>query len=116
VYNRSEPTVPDGFVDIDDVAAEFDADPNMAPLMEQARRDLAQRFYADQRSLAGLRLQRGWSQARLASEAQTSQSHIARIESGEKDARLDTIMRLARCLNVSVGDLAEILSEARTDR
>jgi ribosome-binding protein aMBF1 (putative translation factor) len=103
-------------VDIEDIAAEYDRDPQMAPLMEQARRELAQRYYSDEPSLAALRLQRGWSQARLASEVHTSQSHIARIESGEADARLDTIVRLARCLNIRIGELAEILSNARAHR
>lgn len=112
-YDRTAPAIPEGFTDIDDLAAEFDSDPSMRPLMEEARKGIAQRFYSDQRTLASLRLERGWSQARLASEVQTSQPHIARIESGEADARLATIARIALCLSVSVGELAEILNRSR---
>jgi len=116
VFDRSiQPPVPEGLVDVDELAAEFDSDPKMRPLMEQARREIAERYYSEETSLAFLRLKRGWSQAKLAAEAHTSQSHIARIESGVADPQLATVMRLAHCLDIGVGKLAEILARGRDE-
>ena len=47
------------------------------------------------RALAGIRKERGYSQAEVANRMKTGQSTVARIESGEYDVRLSTLERYA---------------------
>ena len=44
------------------------------------------------------RIELGWTQAKLAAEADVTQADISRIESGELDARWSTIRRLSVAL------------------
>jgi ribosome-binding protein aMBF1 (putative translation factor) len=53
--------------------------------------------------LVAVRRQRGLSQTEVAARMGTSQSALARLESGQSDARLSTIVRLATALGVDVG-------------
>lgn len=64
--------------------------PGFSGLAEQ-RRDLA-------RNLVALRMDAGLSQTQLAAMMGTSQSAVARIESGDADLRLSTIERYAAAL------------------
>ncbi len=59
--------------------------------LAQRRRDLA----AD---LVSVRLELGLSQTEVAARLQTSQSAVARIESGDADVRLSTLERYAAAL------------------
>ncbi|MGA8417274.1 MAG: helix-turn-helix transcriptional regulator [Candidatus Dormiibacterota bacterium] len=49
-----------------------------------------------------LRVTRGYSQDRLARRAETSQSAIARLETGSAQVRLDTLSRIALALDADV--------------
>jgi transcriptional regulator with XRE-family HTH domain len=57
--------------------------------------------------LRELRVQRDLTQEALALEAGTERSHISALERAEKGPSLGTILRLARALNLSAGELVE---------
>ena len=54
--------------------------------------------------IAELRRAKGWTQERLAGESGITVRTIQRLEAG-KDASLDTISRIAKALDVAVGEL-----------
>jgi ribosome-binding protein aMBF1 (putative translation factor) len=54
------------------------------------------------RSLAAKREELGLSQTSVAAQMNTSQSAIARLESGESDARLSTVERMAAALGLAI--------------
>lgn len=81
--------------------AEFEADGEMAQHLADARRSLGQQLYADEpQTLSALRLAAGFSQTQLAERANTTQPHIAKIESGRTDPGTDTIGRIAQALDI----------------
>ena len=43
---------------------------------------------------------KGWSQAMLCEAAQISQASLSRIEDGEQDATIETLLRIAEVLTV----------------
>lgn len=49
-----------------------------------------------------LRLEKGWSQKRLAEEAGLSQSFIHSVETGEKSPTIRSIRKIAKALGVPV--------------
>jgi len=58
--------------------------------------------------LKQLRKDRGWSQAKLAEEADVTNAYIAQLETGKKkNPSLDVLKRLARALGVPMGELLE---------
>ncbi len=63
--------------------------------------------------LAARRQELGLSQTEVAARMHTSQSAVARLESGELDVRLSTIERYAAALG---HDLDIVLSDRRSDR
>jgi len=87
--------IPD-FLDeiIDESAGE---EPTFPELVEAA---LAQRVLM--RDLAAARVEAQMSQTKLAAAAGTSQSQIARAESGDVDVRLSTVARMAAVLGKRV--------------
>jgi ribosome-binding protein aMBF1 (putative translation factor) len=100
-----------GFRRVQDIVARSESIPERRALIEKGRRQVAKDFYAHERSpLAKLRLSKGWSQSRLASEIGTTQSHVARMEAGQ-DLLLSTVARLASALDVRKEKLASILLE-----
>lgn len=103
------PAVP-GAMDIDDLVAEFEAVPKGAKALAKGRQWVAESFYAGRATLAQLRLQRGWSQAELARRAETSQSYIGRLETGNIDPQLSTVRKIAQALGVPVSALVEALT------
>lgn len=93
----------DGFIDIEDVINEIEVTPAGRERMAAARRHVAAQYYADEGSgLSAFRLAKGWSQKQLAEQIGTSQSHVARIESGHTDPQLSTIERLCEVLGISI--------------
>jgi transcriptional regulator with XRE-family HTH domain len=54
--------------------------------------------------VAEVRRQRGFTQERLAAEADITPLSIGFIEQGRRWPRLATLQKLARCLNVSVSE------------
>jgi transcriptional regulator with XRE-family HTH domain len=51
------------------------------------------------------RLDRGLSQDALAATAQLHHTHISLLERGRRDPTLETLVRLARALNLTPGEL-----------
>nr|PZN17650.1 MAG: XRE family transcriptional regulator [Chloroflexota bacterium] len=58
-----------------------------------------------------LRLEKGWSQKRLAEEAGLSQSFIHSVETGEKSPTIRSIRKIAKALGVPV---EKIIHEGET--
>ena len=102
------PTVPAGFVDIDTLVAELEQDPAMKAAIADGRAKLAEHVYSGEepRRLAFYRLRKGWSQKELAQRMRTSQSYIARLETGGIDPQFSTVLRLAEVLDASLSELA----------
>ena len=81
--------------------ARFEADPEKAALMTEARSNFARAVFKDGvATLRSLRLSRGLSQEQLAAKLKTAQSHISLIEMGKNDPGTDTIVSLAEVLGV----------------
>ena len=58
-------------------------------------------------ALKSLRAQRGWSQAALAAKAGISPEYLARLELGQQEPTLGTLVKLAKALRVKVSALIE---------
>lgn len=52
-----------------------------------------------------LRERRGWSQERLAEEANLHRNYIGQIERGEKNMGVENLVRIAKALGVSTSSL-----------
>ncbi|WP_263356421.1 helix-turn-helix domain-containing protein [Acidicapsa ligni] len=52
--------------------------------------------------IAAMRLQKGWTQAELARRTGTTQSAIARLESGQTQPRMQTLRRVAEALGAKL--------------
>jgi DNA-binding XRE family transcriptional regulator len=105
-----EASVPPGYRTIDSIVSDLERDPKWREELKHARAWVADTVLAGKpRTLRMLRLQRGMSQAQLAEAIGTQQPHIARIESGRADLRLDTCRRLAAALGVDLNALDQAL-------
>jgi transcriptional regulator with XRE-family HTH domain len=60
-------------------------------------------------AIRGLREERGWSQERLAAEAELNRSYVGGLERGERNPTVATLDRVARALEVP---LAEVVAMA----
>lgn len=92
-------------------------DPDFSAQMQQARQAWAKEAYdTEPDSLAKARLSKGLSQAQLAEAIGTSQSHIAKIESGQVRIYLDTARRLAEALSLDMKQLSTLVhsNDAKT--
>jgi DNA-binding XRE family transcriptional regulator len=101
-----------GGVAISDLVKELETDADMATHLEEARRSLAD-VVGKTGTLRHLRLAAGMSQAKLADLALTTQSYIARVESGTLDPGTDMLVRLASALGT---DEVTVFSAVRTQR
>lgn len=100
-FNVASPETLPNTSPIEDLVAEFEADADMVTRMAQARRNLSATLYNDEaHSFSALRLAAGLSQVQLAERAETTQSHIARIEAGKNDPSTEMVVRIARALGV----------------
>ena len=92
-----------GSVDVDDLIAEFASQSvEHSDALAKGRKWVAKSFYADVKTIAQLRLKKGWSQAELAKRAETSQPYIARLELGNVDPQMSTARKIAKVLGVSI--------------
>lgn len=106
---KNEP-IPEAYTTIDDLVADFERDPAMRGELLDARRWVADSVLAGKPvTLRTLRLRKGLSQAQLAEAIGTQQPHIARIESGQADMRLETCRRIAQVLGVDLNTLDQAL-------
>lgn len=111
--NLSAAEIPSDFVEIDELVEREESDPAVAKSIAAGRVRVAEAFYSNgPKALSYYRLQKGWSQKRLADEAKTSQSYIARIESGDVDPQMSTARKIAQALDISITALDEALSSS----
>jgi len=62
------------------------------------------------KNLAKIRKQKGWSQEKLAHEAGISYNTLIKIErNGIKNPKIETVIKLAKALNVSIEDMVGII-------
>ncbi len=107
----AKPPMLSGAINIDDLVAEFEQSNEAAEAIAKGRQWVAKSFYSSQpSSIALLRLRKGWSQAELAKRASTSQSYIARLELGNVDPQISTVIKIARALGVPVATAVEAIS------
>lgn len=100
VKNKQRPSFKDKLI------ARENADPEYKKRMEAARVRLADELSETSLyPIARIRLQKGYSQTTLGTMIGTSQSHIARIESGKVKMLFETAIRMADALNVPIEDL-----------
>lgn len=112
----AEAPIPSGYTTIDQLIAEFERDPAAKEELKRGRQWVAETVLAGQpQSLRVLRLRKGMSQAQLAEAIGTQQPHIARIERGQADVRLETCRRIAQVLGVDLNTLDQAL-QAETNR
>jgi DNA-binding XRE family transcriptional regulator len=102
--------IPDGFLSIDefekDFVAGFDSEPDGRAELAKGRKWVADKFYGeDGETIRSLRLHKGMSQVDLAELLGTSQSHIARVESGSENPLLATCRRLCNALEIDMNTL-----------
>jgi DNA-binding XRE family transcriptional regulator len=113
LFAQHRVALPVNFSEIDELAAEFEAEDPRG--MADARRWVKGVFYANEHdTLRALRLEKGLSQAKLAQEIGTVQSHIARIERGRDDLHISTCRRLCAALNVDMNRLNQALVNQET--
>jgi len=106
-----KPPLLPGALDIDDLVAEFEQSGEAAEAISKGRQWVAKTFYRNQpSSIARLRLEKGWSQAELAKRASTSQPYIARLELGNVDPQVSTVIKIARALGMPVATVVEAIS------
>jgi DNA-binding XRE family transcriptional regulator len=106
------PPVSAGFVDIDTLVAELEQDPALKAAIADGRAALAEPIYGGEgpRPLSFYRLRKGWSQKELSHRMRTSQSYIARLETGGIDPQISTFCRLAEVLDVPPEELLKALT------
>lgn len=108
-----DPT-PERNVEVGELIARWEADPEKGGAIASARRQLAETLFVEEpTSVRTLRLRMGLSQQQLADQIGTSQSHIARIERGANCLHLDTFRRLASALRVDLNTLGAALIDRR---
>jgi DNA-binding XRE family transcriptional regulator len=94
---------------------ERERDPKRAVALARARQRLAKKLEgASSFSLTALRLSKGVSQAKLAAMIDTQQPAIARIEKGDVDLMFSTIEKIAKALDVSIGEVCTAVQATRT--
>lgn len=66
-------------------------------------------------ALIAARKRRGWTQAEVADAAGMKQSAVARLESGDRDPQMSTVLAVAQALGISirVGSQTVTASQAR---
>lgn len=101
----------DGGVPLGDFVKDLESDTEMHWRLARARRELAEEI-AEPGTFRRLRLKAGLSQARLAALATTTQTYIARVESGTLDPGTEMVARMASALGIeSVTVFAAILAQ-----
>lgn len=102
---------------ISSLISERELDPRKSAALARARQKIATRLTDEpQFSLAKLRLQKGLSQARLATLMGVQQPYIARIERGDDDLKISTIENLAKALGESKETVFTAVSARRAER
>lgn len=95
------------------VIRKLQAKPGMTVRFEKARRTFGEMLEPGSNSLRALRLAAGLSQVKLAERAGTTQSYIARIESGRLDPGTDMLERLANAVGMPAVKIFEAVRAQR---
>jgi len=94
---------PPNFQPINDFVSELEQDPKIKDQIQKARKAVKETFYPEEITLKSLRLCKGWSQTQLAEKIGSSQSHVAKMESGKTDRiYLETFRKLCSALDVDM--------------
>ena len=94
----------------------LEARTELAPRFEQARQTVGRLLEKGPDSLRALRLAAGISQVKLAERAATTQSYVARIETGRLDPGTDMLGRLADALGVPADTVFRAIRAQRERR
>jgi len=114
-YSAPEPQVPAEHTTIGQLVGKWEQDDQRRAALETGRQWIADTFYGkDGDTVRTLRLHKGWSQARLAEELGTSQSHITRIERGTENLTIETCRKLSRALGADLNTLDQALRRQET--
>jgi len=122
LYRSRDEDVPIGHFTIDEYIEQGEKDDSRRRALSEARQWVAETLYkGEEDSIRSLRLKKGLSQAKLASLANTTQAHIARIETGYSDCQVGTLQRVANALGIDVLDVVKAFltprqAAARTSR
>ncbi len=109
-YPEPPPRVPAKHTAISQLVGKWEQDGQRRAALEEGGQWVADTFYGeDGDTVRTLRLRKGWSQARLAEELGTSQSHIARIKRGTENLTIETCRKLSRALGVDLNTLDQAL-------
>ena len=65
------------------------------------------------RIIRDLRRRKGWSQEVLSGLAGIARSHLSEIETGEKNAAVDTLWRIAEALGIRMSELMRRVEETQ---
>ncbi len=65
------------------------------------------------RIIRDLRRKRGWSQEVLSGLAGIARSHLSEIETGDKNANVDTLWRIADALGLRMSELMRMVEEEK---
>lgn len=113
-YQSDEPAPP-GSKSPSAIVERWNADPDKKAAMIAARERWAERLEVEASpTLKSMRLQRGLSQTSLAVILGTSQSHVARIESGSTQITLSTCRRLAEAFEVDLNAIDRAVPHDQT--
>ena len=115
VGKQIEETLPRGYQTVGDLAKEYEKNPKRRKAMAKARSWLAG-YSNEGRTLRTFRLKKGLSQAALAERAGMTQAHIAKLEAGQSDAQMSTVLRLAKALALKPSTLFEALVLDKVER
>lgn len=98
---------------IHEVVARSEKNPRRKAALESMRKTVSSMLEDSEgaKSLTSLRLAKGWSQTTLAARLGVTQPYVAKIEKGQEDMRMSTVMKLAEAFGVSPN---EIFEAART--
>lgn len=109
-YKAPKLETPTNYKAIGKLVGEWEKDDSRRAALEEARQWAADTLYGeDGDTIRTIRLNKGWSQTRLANELSTSQSHVARIERGTENIAIGTCRRLCAVLQVDMNTLNEAL-------
>jgi DNA-binding XRE family transcriptional regulator len=102
---------------ISDLIAKRELNPRRAAALVRARKKIAEHIKDDPiSSLAQLRLSKGLSQTMLAEAMGVKQPYIARVERGEDDVKMSTVMNLAKALGEQASVIFRLLESSREAR
>jgi len=111
-HRQPEPDLPSGFMNIDDFIGELENDPQVKKSIAETRKWACDEMYGSEpRTIRTLRMEKGWSQTKLAHEMLTTQPQIAKIENRDASKmHFETCQKLCNVFVIEMNELAELLA------